>query len=324
MSLSRTSGVAERYPRWSPDGKTLAYWSDRSGEYELTVRPADGTGAERTVTIAGRRLPVCAALVARQHARRVCRSGDGDPHRRGRARARRRRGSEPGLDGRTASCRPCRFEVVAGFAMAHLGAAPPPTRATRPCSSSTSRDGTRTRSTSGYFNDTEPTFDPDGKYLFFFSNRAFDPVYSDFDNSWTYPNATRIVAATLRTDMPSPLAPRNDVEGASDKKDEDKKAGREEGRREEGRMQRRTTRRRRNLRQPPKPVKIDLEGFESRVVVLPPKAGNYDGLQAVTGKILFRRQPRTGSGEEKSALRVLRPRGARGEDRSPAASTGSR
>ena len=55
MSLSRTSGVAERYPRWSPDGKTLAYWSDRSGEYQLTLRPADGTGAERTRDVARRR-----------------------------------------------------------------------------------------------------------------------------------------------------------------------------------------------------------------------------------------------------------------------------
>ena len=53
MSVSRSSGVAERYPRWSADGKTLAYWSDRSGEYELTLRPADGTGSERAVTSLG-------------------------------------------------------------------------------------------------------------------------------------------------------------------------------------------------------------------------------------------------------------------------------
>ena len=49
-------------------------------------------------------------------------------------------------------------------------------------------------------------------------------------------------------------------------------------------------------------MSIDLAGFESRVIVLPPKAGNYARLQAVAGKILYRRQPRTGSGEEKSAL----------------------
>ena len=53
VNMSRTSGVAERYPRWSPDGKTLAYWSDRSGEYELTVRPAEGAGPERKVTSLG-------------------------------------------------------------------------------------------------------------------------------------------------------------------------------------------------------------------------------------------------------------------------------
>ena len=28
--LTRTSGVAERYPAWSPDGKKMAYWSDAS------------------------------------------------------------------------------------------------------------------------------------------------------------------------------------------------------------------------------------------------------------------------------------------------------
>jgi tricorn protease len=53
LNVSRSSGVAERYPRWSPDGKLVAYWSDRSGEYELTVRPADGTGEEKTLTSLG-------------------------------------------------------------------------------------------------------------------------------------------------------------------------------------------------------------------------------------------------------------------------------
>ena len=53
VNVTRSSGVAERYARWSPDGKTIAYWSDRSGEYELTLRPADGTGPETKVTSLG-------------------------------------------------------------------------------------------------------------------------------------------------------------------------------------------------------------------------------------------------------------------------------
>src|SRR6202000_545205 len=45
--LTQTSGVAERYPAWSPDGKYIAYWSDRSGEYELTLREAGKESTEK-------------------------------------------------------------------------------------------------------------------------------------------------------------------------------------------------------------------------------------------------------------------------------------
>lgn len=40
-SLTRTDGVFERDPSWSPDGKWIAYFSDESGEYELYIRPSD-------------------------------------------------------------------------------------------------------------------------------------------------------------------------------------------------------------------------------------------------------------------------------------------
>jgi len=34
-NLSNTTGACERYPAWSPDGKYIAYFSDKSGEYAL-------------------------------------------------------------------------------------------------------------------------------------------------------------------------------------------------------------------------------------------------------------------------------------------------
>jgi tricorn protease len=49
-NLTRTSGVAERYPAWSPDGKWIAYSSDGTGEYQLTLTSADGKGEVRTLT----------------------------------------------------------------------------------------------------------------------------------------------------------------------------------------------------------------------------------------------------------------------------------
>ena len=50
-NLTKTSGAAERYPSISPDGKLLAYFSDESGEYQLHVRAADGTGAVKKIAI---------------------------------------------------------------------------------------------------------------------------------------------------------------------------------------------------------------------------------------------------------------------------------
>src|SRR5204863_2087162 len=49
-------------------------------------------------------------------------------------------------------------------------------------------------------------------------------------------------------------------------------------------------------------VEIDLEGFESRTVVLPPKSGSYPDIESVKGKLIFRRTPRAGTHDEKSPI----------------------
>src|SRR5262249_53083801 len=77
--------------------------------------------------------------------------------------------------------------------------------------------------TSGFYNDEQPVFDPDGKYLFFRTGRTFSPSYSALDGTWIYANTDVLAAVPLRKDVLSPLAPRNDEEGEKDKdKDKDK------------------------------------------------------------------------------------------------------
>ncbi|MEX2594354.1 MAG: hypothetical protein WD426_16405 [Anditalea sp.] len=51
FNLTQSSGVAERYPSWSPDGQYIAYWSDRSGEYELTLRDVQNPREEKSLPL---------------------------------------------------------------------------------------------------------------------------------------------------------------------------------------------------------------------------------------------------------------------------------
>ncbi|MFQ5739078.1 MAG: PDZ domain-containing protein [Acidobacteriota bacterium] len=293
-NLTHSPGVAERNPTWSPDKKEIAYWSDRSGEYALTVRAVDGSGEEKTLATLGKGFryrpywsPDSKKLAFVDDAMRIY-IHDLD-------------------SGKTA-------QVDKGFWM-YQGAL----NNFRVSWSSDSRwmaysrglenpqsalflydtrEAQRHQVTSGYYNDTQPTFDPDGKYLYFLTNRTLKPSYSDIDNSWVYANTTNIAAVSLRSDVPSPLAPRNDEEKLKEEeeKEKDKKEGEKKG---EGQEQESGTESEKakpgKKTKEIKPVEIDLTDFERRVVVLPPPAGNYTGLQAASGKAIYRRLPRTGA-----------------------------
>ena len=300
VNVTRSSGVAERYPRWSPDGKTLAYWSDRAAapaganatadtlsEYELVVRPADGSGPEKRLTTLGpgfRYAPQWSpnsksiAFVDQAMRIRVC---DVET------------GKVTQIDESPVwiSHGPLeRFRIQWSPDSRWLTYSRPTEDANAAVFLYDTKAAKLYRATSGYTNDAQPTFDPEGKYLYYASDREFEPVYGSFDNTWTYPNPTKLVAVPLRRDVPSPLAARNDAEAPAldtNKKEDDKKA--DEKKPEE------------KPAAPPN-VDINLDGFEARAVVLPPKSGNYADLQAIKGKVLYRRNPRTGSGEEKSPV----------------------
>ncbi len=288
-NLTRTSAFAERHPAWSPDGKTIAYFSDRTGEYQLTFRPADGSGEEKTLTELGpgyRYTPMWSPdskkIVFIDNLQVI--------HL---------------YDVESGSL----TEVDRGLWMTH-----PPLNRFEVSWSSDSRwfaysRGLQNRQSAVYLYDTDageshqvttgyvgcsnPVFDPEGKFLYYLSDRTFQPDYSDFDPTWIYANSTNIVAVPLRADVASPLAPRNDVEGNSDDEEKDDYEGEEEGKDEK-----------KDDEKPKKAeaVKIDLEDFEARAVVLPPDAGNYSSMAAVKGKVIYQRQPRTGSDSEKSPI----------------------
>jgi len=286
INLSRSSGVAERYPRWAPDGRSIAYWSDRSGEYELTVRPADGSGSERKITTLGpgyryapQWSPDSRKVAFADQGMRVrileIESGkvtevDQNPQWMGHGQIEGWRFAwSP--DSRWMAY-PRSFAAYGGTAIYVVD----------------TTTGTRTQVTSGYFNDDQPVFDPAGKFLYYASDRVFAPVYGSFDNSWTYANPTRIVALPLRKDVKSPMAARQDAEpppGAPAPAATPQPGATPAA-------------------EPPAPaaVNIDFDAIEARGVVLPPPAGNYANLNAIAGKVLYRRLPRTGAGGNVSPI----------------------
>ena len=108
-----------------------------------------------------------------------------------------------------------------------------------------------------------PIFDPEGRYLYFLSNRDYNEVLGVYDSEFSNPKATRIYAVTLRNDLTSPVAPRSDE--VSQKTAEAAAA-----------------------------FRIDLAGLPERVVALPVPAGNYSGLLASRNLVFYTSRPVTG------------------------------
>ena len=292
--LTSTSGAAERTPAWSPDGRSVAYFSDRTGEYELTVRNADGTGEEKTLTKLGagfRYQPFWSpdsrqlAFIDQAMNIKVYSFATGQVTQVDKALTY----SEGNLRAFTVSFSPDSRWMAYARDLDNQNDA---------IFLYDTRAGKRYQATSGYFNDSRPSFDPDGKYLYFLSGRTLTPAYSDIDNTWVYPNTTNLVAVPLRRDVVSPLAPRNDEEPtAADKT--------KPGAAKVDSTQRKAKETLAAAAPAPKPVpsvEIDLADFERRAVVLPPAPGNLGNLQAISGKVLYSRRPRTGSADTTSAI----------------------
>ncbi len=209
-NLTESSSVAERYPAWSPDGKKIAYFSDRSGEYELTLRPADYKGAEETITKLGpgyRYQPywspdskhiVFIDQAMRVHLTDVEAKADEVIDKQ----LWHYHGALEGF--RVNWTADSRYFAYAGDLE---------NRQTAIIIYDT-KEKKRHQVTAGFFDDDLPVFDPDGKYLYYRTRRNFDATYSASDVTWIYANGEVLVCVPLRKDQPSPMGPRNDEEGA--------------------------------------------------------------------------------------------------------------
>ncbi len=252
-NLTKSQGVREMDPTWSPDGRWIAYLSDRTGEYEIYVRAQDGSGDERRVTTDGEiwRFPPVWSPDSKRLA-------FGDKRQRlqivdvesGRVTEVDRSGTNDitdytwSPDSRWIAYRKTadtRLEQIWVWSIDSDDAVP----LTDPMVASFS-----------------PAFDPEGRYLYFLSNRDMNLTFSGWESFFVYTGPTRVYAATLSRDEPRPFQPRSDEEEPDGGKDEpeDSQNGTSDDRKADVE------------------VRIDVDGFESRVVVIPGSAGNYGSL----------------------------------------------
>ncbi|MBB6325553.1 tricorn protease [Algoriphagus iocasae] len=271
---TNTSGAAERYPAWSPDGKTLAYWSDATGEYQLMLKTMGSNDAAKVMTKFTNGFhynifwsPDSKKLVSINQAMEVqlidASTGSVKLIDKGKYMF------EGNLQSFEVSWSPDSKYIAYGMSKEN--------RATSALYLYDIEAGKASKITSGFYSDQNPVFSEDGKYLFFTTNRTFNPVYSDVDNTFIYPNSTGVAVGTLNKSIPSLIALKNDeFKPKEEGKDDDKK---EEEKSDES-------------------INFEIDGFENRIEMLDIEPGNFGNLAALEGKLLYVKGPNSGAGSE--------------------------
>ncbi|HEU4522010.1 MAG TPA: PDZ domain-containing protein, partial [Thermoanaerobaculia bacterium] len=268
-NLSQTPGVREMDPVWSPDGKWIAYLSDRDGRgYEIYLRPADGGGDERQLTRGGTawKFPLYWSPDSRMLA-----YGDKD----------RTLNLVDVASGNVTVVDRDEYGDITHYRWS------PDSRWVAYTKLDQAQFGSiyvhsvpekkSYRLTSGMTDDLEPVFDPKGRYLYFRSARDFNLTFSAWEFNYVYTDPTRIYVGILAADGPPLLLPQSDEEkaaapdapaaAAAPEKPAEKKAAEKVV------------------------VRIDPAGFEQRVRAIPGSAGNYASLDTLANGVLYLHGP---------------------------------
>lgn len=253
-NISRTPGANEREADWSPDGRYIAYISDRTGETEIYLQPAEGgepvqltTGNDtyirslswspdsKTVLYTDRKNRIVTVDVASKTKNIVMQNPEQEFY-----------GVNFSPDSRWITyTKPAAndFSVVYVYNLA--------TKQEYPV-------------TEKWYNSSSPVFSTDGKYLIFESDRDFNPIYGRLEWNHVYTRMGGIYLALLTNDTPSPFLPADEAVN-SDKEEEAGKVPAKDAKKKD-------------IKTEDKAVEIAPEGIAGRIVKLPLSAGNYWNL----------------------------------------------
>jgi tricorn protease len=296
-NLTTSQGVREIAPTWSPDGRFVAYLSDRSGEYEIYVRPSDGMGEERRVTTDG---DIWRFSPAWSPDSTMIVYGD---------KKQRLRYINVNT-GKTVDVDHSSNNDITNYSWA------PDSRwiaYTKQGDNQFSEiwvysitSGSAQKLTGGQTSDTQPVFDPKGRYIYFLSNRDFNLTFSGWEFNYIYTNPTRVYVGILASDGPALFLPSSDEERVKTRetplttppnpaqapppqsaKAQPAAAGQAPEQPATPITPVPETKPEEKRAAPQANVKIDFENFENRVRAIPGPPNNYRHLAATPDGVLY-------------------------------------
>ena len=274
-NLTQTPGVHERNAVWSPDGKSIAYISDASGEDEIWLRAQDGSGTAIQLTTNADTYKY--GLTWSPDAKYI---GWSD---------KRNRLQFVDVDSKKVTVVDTASWEILDWSWSPdsqwIAYVRPETRRFPAIQLYSLESKQRTAATDGWFGVSNPEFSADGKLLLFVSDRTFNPTYGQTEWNHVYNDLANIYFVTLTKDGKSPLAPKSDEvklkadepkkEVAAEAKPETKSEAKAEPKKDEAKKS---------------PVKVDADGLQSRIAVLPLPAGSYGGLSSMGEKLYYQRK----------------------------------
>jgi tricorn protease len=302
-NLTRSPAVADRDPAWSPDGKSIAYFSDDSGEYELCIRGQNGLGEVRHINL-GTPPSFFYTPAWSPDGKKIAYSD--------------KRMNLWYVDLDKPQPKLIDTDYFGGFSATQFSqtwAADSKWIAyTRQLPSGlhgvfvySLEQAKAFQITDGMSDALYPAFDKNGKYLYFTASTDTALSTAGLDMSSDEHRVSRSAyVAVLSKDLPSPLAPESDEEkiGADKEKDKNKdkdKAGENAAADKDAHKDSKDDKDKdkdKEKKEEPVVVKIDIEGISQRILALPIPAKNYINMLSGKSGILFLEEAANALSEE--------------------------
>jgi tricorn protease len=277
-NVTHSPSVADRDPAWSPDGASLAYFSDESGEYDLAIRDQAARGSVRHISL-GSPPSFFYSPTWSPDSKKISYSD--------------KRLQLWYVDLASPTPKKVDSDYFGGFGPAQFGQVWSPDSKwiayTRQLPSGLhavflySLDQGRTfQVTDGMSDALFPRFDVNGKYLYFTAstNTALSTAGLDMSSD-EHTTSRSVYVVVLNKDDKSPLAPESDEEKG------DKDAGKDGSKNTSKGEQSNSGKGGEEVKKEPVVVKIDIDGIGQRILALPIPARNYAALLSGKTGILF-------------------------------------